>query len=472
MLLAPSQKPFDYRKPPRLSLGLAGFLLALAFLLFPADHERLSSLHETYRTRLLPVEWPLYGPYLMQTGRGADLPALEAAIMNGNTALLGSRIGNDRGFVANIRQGTNNYLEPEVAARWEADRQEYDNERNRLSYQVLGLDPQRFRPITFFSHAFTDANLNSVLLSVILLLLVGMTVEWSLGSGALLSAWLAGSAAGGLVYWLSHLGGVMPLTGSAHAVCGMLGLALREYRRNGSLRLLDSALTLGGWAIGLLVVIVIALQTWLHGPDWRWGLSLSAATVSGIAVNVLHHRWLEQKAQEDIESPAPETDNNEPFRQDLNHVMQKLSQMQFVAAEKNIRALLERYPEDKQLCEQLYHLVKLNPNNLEFEELAFALLTLPNRPAGNHISLRIYRDYVQRSQSFVALDDNTCLQLAMRFARIKAMRDAEEVFKRAQESNPKAPLLAKAAATLAQAFIDQHMEQRAVYYANLVKSSA
>lgn len=471
MLLAPSDKPYDYRKPPRLALGLAGLLLLLAFTLFPGDFERQRSLDSFYVTNLMSIEWPLYSPFLMQNNRSTEIAGLEAQRTQGNQTAVAQAMGNDRPFVESIRAGGKDYLEPDILSRWTAARDHYDQERNRLSAQVIGLDPQRFRPVTFISYAFTDTDLNNVLLTVVLLLLVGMPLERVLGSGALLASWTAGSAAGGLAYLLLHRSGLMPLTGSSHAIAGLLGAAIWEFRRNRSLRVMESAVTAGGWLFMVISLAALTLIWHWHSREIAWIVSLSVSLAAGATACAVFRRWLEKsRAEQELEIVVPEMPTSEPYRQDLNQVMLKVSQMQFVAAEKNIRALLERYPGDPRLTEQLYHLLKLTPNNLEFEEVAFAMLTLPNQPGSNQASLRVYRDYIKRSQTFVALDTNTSLQLVLRFTRINALKDAEEAFKRALDSDRNAPLLAKAANALATAMTANNMEQRAGYYAGLAKS--
>ena len=150
--------------------------------------------------------------------------------------------------------------------------------------------------------------------------------------------------------------------------------------------------------------------------------------------------------------------------------------MQFTAAERQLRELAEKYPQDKRILEHCYHLLKFKPAELEFEELACGLFALPNQPAANHLVLNIYNDYKRRSKTFVALDSDTCLQLAMRFARIQAFKEAEEAFKRSLESKRSSTLLKKAALALSQAFTAQQQEQRAQYYQRIanegIKNSA
>lgn len=470
MLLAPADKPFDYRHPPRLALGLALLLLLIGWWLPPQDNARQAELDAYYTEHLEAIEWPLYPSYLLQHQRGSTARALEQAASMRDHITLARAMGYDRGFVDSLAQSGSNYLDPEVLSRWLTARQEYDAQRNRLSSQVLGLDGQRLRPITFLSHAFVDSHFSSVLVSVLLLLLIGLTLEWSLGSGALLAGWAAGSLLGGLVYLLAHQGSVIPLTGSGNAIAGVLGVAFLQFRKANSLRVMDSVLTFSSLFVPALMLAVAAWQCHLHQYDLSWLLSTTMAFGGGMAVWLVWSRWFSPTQAEPEIVVADPGQSNEEYRKDLQQVLQKVAGMQFATAEKHCRALLEQYPQDKRLLEQLYHLAKLKPQNLEFEEIAFHLLTLPNQPASNQVSLRIYRDYSKRSVTFVALDDNTCLQLVMRFARCGALKEGEELFKRAVDSNRQAPLVAKAAQALSQAFAQRQQEQRAGYYANFTKT--
>jgi TolA-binding protein len=160
--------------------------------------------------------------------------------------------------------------------------------------------------------------------------------------------------------------------------------------------------------------------------------------------------------------------NNALYQEDLDNVLQKIANFNFSLAEQELRELVQKYPQDKRIQEILYHLCKFRPSELEFEELACSLFNLPNQASANHIALRIYNDYKKRSYSFVALDTDTCLQLAMRFARINAFKEAEEIFKRALDDKRPSLLLKKAALNLQQAFLAQHQEQRAKFYQQIV----
>jgi len=205
MLLMPSDKPFDYRQPPRLSLGLAALLLILFMWFVPQENTQLNNLNELYQHELLAIVWPLYPTHLLQNKQNQTLDKLNQAGSEKDYMVITQQIGFDRRFVNHVESMGENYLEPEELAKWKQARQEFDKERNQLSSQVLGLDPQRFYPITYISYSFIDYQSMHVLTSVLLLLLVGMATEWAMGSGAILSAWFLGSITAGIVYQLSHL---------------------------------------------------------------------------------------------------------------------------------------------------------------------------------------------------------------------------------------------------------------------------
>ena len=113
MLLVPSDKPFDYRQPPRLSLALAALLLFLFVWLMPTEQNQKVALHEQYRQNLLTIEWPLYPTHLLQHQQAETLDKLNEAHQNNNIAALTEQMGFDRKFVQQINEMGENYLEPE-----------------------------------------------------------------------------------------------------------------------------------------------------------------------------------------------------------------------------------------------------------------------------------------------------------------------------------------------------------------------
>lgn len=468
MLFAPSDKPFNYRTPPRLSLGLAALLLVLFAWFFPQEQTQLKHLNERYQQDLLAIEWPLYPTHLLQSKQIKTLDKLNQAYANKDYMLITQQIGFDRRFVAHVASMGENYLDPEQLAKWQQARKDFDTERDKLSSQVLGLDPQRFRPITYMSYSFIDSQSMVVLSSVLLLLFVGMATEWAMGSGAVLSAWLLGAMATGVVYHLGHLHGVLPLLGSTGAASGLLGLAFMSFRKANSLTILGTQKQLSGWLCVALFLLVLGIELSMSLPlNINLLMAYFVSFVVGMLVYTAHQHWFKPVQappiiEEDIENSAALL--NQTYQQELHQALQQLSQLEFSLAKQSLQELAELYPNNTQIHEHLYHLYKFKPTELAFEELACLLLSLSNQAANNHLSLRIYNDYKKRSRSFIALDTDTCLQLAMRFARINAFKDAEEIFKRALDNKKPSLLFKKAALTLQQCFAAQHQEQRALFY--------
>lgn len=471
MLLTPADKPFDYRHPPRLSLGLAALLLILFAWLQPIDSARDKVAVDFYRQHLLAVEWPLYPTHLMQTLQADTLQELQTAYDHQDNDILARQLGFDRDFYQSIASKGGDYLEPDVLSQWREDRRQYNEQRDHISSQVLGLDSQRFRPITFFTHAFVDSNSLNVLAAVIILVVFGMAVEQAMGSGVVLCAWLVGSAGAGLGHLILHHQSVIPLIGSMGGVSGVLGVAFMHFRQAHSLRIWHSQHTLSGWLILLLFLGLTAFQ-FIRSSDSGPVLSAALAFVGGILVSLGYKRWQSVATSteaNDIDIIQDEMPADELYRHELHHALNRISLMQFSAAEKQLRELAEKYPHDKRILEHLYHLVKFRPAELEFEEISSGLFSLPNQPGANHLVLSIYNDYKKRSKTFVALDDDTSLKLAMRFARINAFKEAEESFKRCLDAKKPSPLLRKAAQALSQAFAAQQQEQRSRYYQQIAE---
>ncbi|PTQ88159.1 rhomboid family intramembrane serine protease [Agitococcus lubricus] len=467
MLIAPIDKPYDYHKPPRLCLAICALLLLLFAWLQPLDTARQQHLQRYYQQHLLAVEWPLYPTHLLQQQQTQTLDTLQKAYDRGQYDLLSQQIGFDYAFAASITKQGDDYLDTEVFSQWQENRRIFNEQRDLMSTQILGLDAQRFRPITFVTYAFLDHNSADILLAVVLLLLVGILLEHSLGSGIVLTAWAVGSLSAGIVYLVTHLHAISPLVGAFGAISALLGVAFIRFNQTASLRLLNSQLKTNGWLFLALFIAYALYHSWSHHDLWLLA-ACSVAFVSGIILHFLYQRWF-------IKLPTPDTEEvivdevpkDEVYRHELHHILTKISEMQFANAEKQLRTLLEKYPDDRRVLEHLYHLIKFKPAELEFEATTMGIFNLANQKTDNHLILSIYNDYKRRSLSFASLDSDTCFKLAMRFARISAYKEAEEVYKRGAESKRPSVLAKKAALVLSQLFEQLHHQQRASYYQQL-----
>jgi len=242
-----------------------------------------------------------------------------------------------------------------------------------------------------------------------------------------------------------------------------------RFRHKSSLTFIGTNFKLNGWLFLALFALLVTTNYFYQNKDVTLVIAQIFSFASGFLVYLAYQRWFistESNAKDDVyeEDNLPQ---DSEYREYLHDILIQISSFQFSNAEELLREIPKQYAQDKRVQEILYHLCKFQPESLEFEELACSLFSQQNHPSNNQVMLRIYNDYKKRTKSFVALDTNTCVQLAIRFARISALKEAEEVFQRAQTQSKNASLLKKAAFSLEQAFTAQQQEQKANHYHKL-----
>ncbi len=467
MLLTPIDHPFNWKQPPRLVLGLS-LVLALIFVFWHgADEKRVQTLQAQYERELLPIEWPLYETHLLRAGQRHTLERLKQARADGDTATLTRYLGTDASFVESLRMHGKDYLPEEQLERWSASRERFDDAHRKLAAEALGVDPQNFRPITFLTFNLVGESSLQFLGALLFLLTAGMALELALGSGAVLAGFLGGGLAGAIVYLLANGGGVLPLTGTGAAIGGIVGMFTTHFRLQpvtwfGSAQL--TALIIP--ALWLVFVVAQFFLTELRLPEL---LAQLGGLLSAPVWYLVYQRWFAHESDGQEETTAvSESDADLEYREQLQQALEAVARMEFPDAQKRLRELVKRYPQDMRVITQLYHLEKLTPDSTTFDAVSRRLFQLSTHlEDGARAILPIYRDYDKLSMEKRALDTETSLKLVMRFARIGEVKEAEKLMKALLARKASHALLPKAALALSQAFEQLHDPARAEQYRDL-----
>lgn len=471
MFLTPPDYRFNWKQPPRLVLGTVLVLGVIFLLWYPADSQREQALRAQYSQELLGIEWPLYETHMLKSGQRNTLNQLKAAKEAGNTALLADYMGADEKFADGISLNGKDYLQDNVLDNWKPARERFDAEHKKLAAEVLGVDPEHFRPITLLTFNLVQPNAVQFIGVLLLLLTAGMAVEIALGSGALLAAFLGGGIVAALVYLLAMGNGTLPLAGAGAAVASVVGMFLMHFRAKPVKYF--AAVQLTALLIPVLWLGFLLAQFFLAEPR----LPELAAQVAGFATGpllyLMHQRWFAHEANVVVEIPVEtEADLDQSYREQLQLALDAVGRMEFVEAQKRLRELVKAYPQDLRVLAQLYHIEKLTPGSNTYDAVSRRLFLLSTHAeTGVPVALNIYRDYEQRSLEKRALDTEVSLKLVMRFARAGEVKEAEKIMKTVLARKATHALLAKAALALSQAFEQMHDPSRAETYRELAKAS-
>jgi membrane associated rhomboid family serine protease len=454
MLLSPQDRPFDWKNPPRLAIGIALLLIAIFLPWHIADVGLRKELADEYRLSLMPIEWPLYETHAARTGQGEQLAKLKGlmAASKGNPEKLDEvalYVAMDDGFVAAMQIHGKDYLSQEQHERWKQSRETFDPKRGRLSTRALGIDPQAFRPITFLTFGLIQADIVQLAAAVLLLLTIGIAVELALGSGAVLAGLLGGGVTGALAFLLSNGSDVLPLSGASVGVAAVVGMYLMHFRGN-------KILVAGRWlwpaATAVLLWFALLGLEFVFAPLRTSELvARIVAFASGPVWAYAYARWFVNAADfmPVISNDEPEDESQLEYRQKLHQALEAVGRMEFQQAQKVLRELVKQYPSDIRVLSQLYYLEKLTPGPT-FDAVArriFGIVT----PETDQLVLNVYRDYLRYAPGRAALDVETSLKLVLRFTRMREVMEADKLMRTVLEKNARHPLIAKAALALADA---------------------
>lgn len=468
MILSPPDYAPDRAQAPRLALGLS-IILVLTFVIWHlADMKRVHELNEFYRSHLLAIEWDLYETHAGRSGKASIMPSLKHAAARGDIAKIRSQLGNDDAFVEDIQAQGKSYMPIDTFEKWQAARSQFDIERRKLASQAIGVTPSKFRPITFLTYGLAQPDIFQLIGILFLLLSAGIAIELTLGSGALLTAWLGGGIVGGVVYLAANGSGAQPLTGGGAAIASVAGMFLIHFRTKHTFRFNHIPAT----SIIILPLWLAFLATgfWVSGLRLPELLAQAGGFLSAPLWYLAYKHWFSRTGQSD--EPGLNIESiDDAYRLQLQVALDAIGRMDFLEARQRLREMINAYPNDLRILTQLFQLEKINPESNTFDAVARRIFTLANTDANALIALAIYREYERTSVGKHALDIDTSLKLVIRFAKLGELKDSERLMKQVIDRKAEHMLLPKAALAIAQTYEKQGLPNKAERYREMAEKS-
>lgn len=456
MLLTPLDRPFEWKHPPRLALGICLLLLLIFIPWHAADLRLEKELATEYREKLLRIEWPLYETHALKTGQRTMLKRLQAEYSAAkedperldNVALY---VLMDDSFVEAMEKSGQDYLTPDQYSHWKEARDDLDPRRGHLSSRALGVDPQQgTRPITLLTFGLVQGDFLQLVAALLLLLSVGVCMELALGSGAVLASVLGGGATGAIAFMIANGGDVLPLTGASVGAAAVTGMYLMHFK-GGKVRAFNR-FEIPAYSLALLWLVLVAAE--FVGSSLRVSelVARIAALASGPLWAFAYAKWFVNASDfmPIISGEATEDEKDVAYRQQLNQALEAVARIEFPQAQKLLREMIRAYPSDMRLLTQLYNVEKLTPANPGYDAVARRLFNF-SAAENDQLVLRTYRDYLRYSPKRLALDLETSLKLVARFTRMNEVMEGDKLMRQVLEMQKPHPLIQKTALALADA---------------------
>lgn len=483
MLIIPVERSVDWRRPPWVTLGLILACL-LVFLFYQDDDERLTHLAiENYlEADLDQLEAPAYETYLQrqinlegETDRADSLNAMREAMAQDDRLWLALQLISDPGFYDYLQQNQDVLWATEQRQYWQEHRIPIQQELiSRISAFAAGLVPAHLEVSDLISYQFLHGGWGHLIGNMVILFMLGFTVERALGGGRFLIAYLLCGMFSGLVWAGFNWGEPLPLVGASGSISGLMGMYVAIF----GMQRIRFFYFLGVYFDYFKAPALVMLPVWLvkevydHFFAGATGVAY-LAHAGGLAAGagmvwLLGKSWLQ--VQESFFEPEDD-EVDERFRSAYAQAMSRIGELDFEQARLQFEALWQRHPDRPMLLEHLYQLAKLRPDSEAYRDRARELMQVTMAGHQTERMLEVWQEYQGKGQPHHPLspeDHNRVFFASLRSGELKV---AEKVFERLRACGNEL-LTLEACRLLAEEFEKREMGPKARHYRQLMDAPA
>ena len=382
MLILPMERTFDFKRLPLVTWTLILLNILVFFLANQHDERRMQQALADYRAlQILPVELIVYQRYL-QDSLQLTSPWLDVASLDDlsdfEVVELAQTLLLDTQYQAFAEQ-----LLPEfVDGNYElvADRMAIvDTHIETMVWRKYGYTPGKFSIITPFTSEFLHGDWVHLLGNMVILLIIGMTVEQLFGSFVFLLFYLMCGALGALTYGVVNWGSEETLVGASGAISGLMGMYVVAY----GMKKIRFFYFIGIYFNYFRATALLMLPIWLGKEMFDYFFTESnvayTAHAGGLAAGAglaylgrlsalgAHFGQVDQEVLDN-------KDVDEGYRQQLNSALQAITRADFAVAKKVLWRLAKAYPKDHRVLFHLYQVEKTRPNTKAYHLSAMGYL--------------------------------------------------------------------------------------------------
>ncbi|WP_415898199.1 rhomboid family intramembrane serine protease [Neptuniibacter sp. QD72_48] len=465
MVIIPTEKKFDWRRPPFV-LFLLVILNALVFFFAQDKDEEMinDALNRYTELQYFDAEWDMYLNYLKEDGV-ADKQIVEYQNLHrsGNTLELSYYLLSDLNFFEYLRYNQVRFDEPGSGDYW-LNRSELYDLISSTTIFGHGLKPKAFSPLDLVTYQFLHGNFFHLIGNIFFLVIFGFAVEAAIGHLRFLLFYLLGGIAGGVLFLLVNSQSPSALVGASGSISAVMAMYLGVFRFRkieffywffifvGFMR--APAL----WVLGLYIanelyqfatVTDSNVAFMAHTGGFIAGALLIFTTIM-VSPKVLDEEYLEKK--EDLAEDVKARDK-------IYHLLGKFS---FKTAISAIDEFEEKYGSDFELRRVKYEILKAQHND-DYRSVALQLLTY-EKPTAEELD-KIEELWHCSTFAQEELKNDDLLQLAWKMATLSSLKTSEEIFTMLYSRGMKTEEFSHLARKLSVAFGEREHEVKCKRYA-------
>ncbi|MBE8716365.1 rhomboid family intramembrane serine protease [Cellvibrio polysaccharolyticus] len=421
MFIIPIENKPDWSRPPLATLLLI-IINVLVFVVWQGQDDAIAEQAEQHyqRAHLFEQERQLYLDYhhaIDEKRLPDDWQELKAPAQD---ALLESAIVWDRGFDHHLHQQQPwQQASPDIAARWQQDRQQFEQLRNRISSIQGGLTPADLKPWQFITSQFLHGDVMHLLGNMAFLFLFGFTLEAVLKARWYLLFYLTSGVAAGVLHCLQEQDSWIPTIGASGAVSGLMGMYLALYGLRKIRFFYSLFFVFGEIKAPAIFIFPLWLAKELYGYFYSDDNIAYWAHIGGLLMGVALV-YLSRPLYRDFKANQQHSDADRQTQQTLRQIQQARSRFDFARAASLARQLSEQRPTDPAAWQIRYELAAAQPTSKPYHETTFLLLkqfVAKETPFNvwQPVVLPLLDHYQKNASKPIALSQNICTALSHRF---------------------------------------------------------
>jgi len=297
-----------------------------------------------------------------------------------------------------------------------------------------GFVPSEFSFLTLFTSQFLHGDIAHLLGNMVILVLVGLTVEQLLGSFNFLLFYLISGAVGSAVFGLVHFGSPMPLVGASGAISGLMGMYVAAYGR----KPIRFFYWIGIYFNYIKLPALVMLPIWVGKElfDFFFTESNVAYTahagglVAGAGLVLLGRSSFAKIDTEVVENLDKELE----YRDELQSALASVDRADFGAAKSAFERIIEEHPGDVRVLYQLVQIEKAKPGTKAFHIATFNYLkTALQTGEMSSDSQQVVRDYWTLAQPRPMIKGEMVTKIINKLIATGDLELAKDIYKSAEE---------------------------------------
>lgn len=439
MIILPTEKRFDWAKPPIVLLFLVISNVGIYLFYQTADSGKINQALEVYFVEeLFDVEWGVYREYLENSNQLELLYERDEQFDQGADLQLAYFMLLDQQFYGYMNEHSAEIFGNDYDAEdaWRATRKKLDKYMSSTSSASFALVPNQLEISTLFSYQFMHGSLMHLVGNIFFLIMCGFAVEASIGHIRFLVFYLSSGVMAGLAHAAIDMTSDIPLVGASGSIFGVMAMYIMIFK--------FKKIEFFYWFfvfVGYFRAPAVAVLPFYVGKEL-----LSFATDKDSSVAFMAHiggfvtggamMLIAQLIKPGMmnEEYIEEDQSVDPYQERLGKVYAAISHLHFVKAYSVVQNMLKEYGDKFELRVLQYNLLRLSNNG---NDLKCAVKVLAFNQVSDAELKKQNKIWKENETLDLMLSDDQLVRIGMRFTNLKELQTAESIFTKVMDKGIK-----------------------------------